>query len=271
MKLRSVVPLPLPGIVTPDLGPRPEIRWVNPATLLVDETYQRGMSRASVALLSKMVKEFAWNRMKVPNTVEVNGGLHLIDGQHTAIVAVTLRIPEIPVFVVLGEHIADRARAFVGLNRDRVTVTPFNIYRALLASGDEEAVTMDEVCKRANVRLRAAINQSSAVAEGDTTAIGVIRGLVKRRGALLARQVLETLVVAKRIPITAPEIQAVERVLCVEYSGVDLERLARIIRIDGDSGLISAQTQSKVTKVAVWSALVDRWKMKGLKGVKRAA
>ena len=271
MTLRPVVPLPMPDIVEPDLGPRPDIRWVSPASLLVDETYQRGMSRASVALLNKMVRNFAWNRMKVPNVVEVEAGLHLIDGQHTAIVAATLRVPEIPVFVVQAPQLAERARAFVGLNQDRVKVNPFNIYRALLASGDADAVAMDAVCKSAGIRLRAAINQTSAVSPGDTSAIGVIKGLVKRRGTEVATQVLEVLVNAKRAPISGPEIQAVEKVLCVEFKGVDAEQLMRIIRTEGDSGLISAHTQAKVTAAPVWRALVDRWKMKGLKGVRRVA
>lgn len=95
-------------------------------------------------------------------------------------------------------------------------------------------------------------------------ALGIIRRMVLKQGVIKSRQVLETLVAAKRIPISAAEIQAVENVVCVLHPGIDLSRLARIIRIDGDSGLLSAHTHSKVATIPVWRALVERWKTKGL-------
>lgn len=128
--LRRIAPLPLPDVEPADIGPCPEVRSVAPTSLWVDGKYQRDLSRASMALLRKMVKGFAWSRMKVPNATEVDGELHLIDGQHTAIVAATVGVPLIPVFVVGTDSAAERAQAFVGLNRDRVTVNPFHVHRA---------------------------------------------------------------------------------------------------------------------------------------------
>jgi hypothetical protein len=268
--LRRVAPLPLPGAAPADIGPCPEVRLVAPTSLWIDGKYQRDLSRASMSLLHKMVKEFAWNRMKVPNVTEVDGELHLIDGQHTAIVAATLRVPLIPVFVVEAADTAVRAMAFVGLNRDRVTVNPFHIHRALTAAGDEMAKNIEEACRRSGVRIRMAINQASAVAEGDTAALGYIRGMVKRLGVDMAADGLRILVKAKRAPITAPEIRAVQQVF-MSYRDIDAEQLVRIIRADGDAGLISAHTQAKVTAVPVYQALVDRWKTKGMSGVRRHA
>lgn len=257
--LRRIAPIPYPGLVTPDLGERPAIEWVAPTDLYVDGTYQRDLSKRSMQLITKMLGQFAWNRMKLPIVVRTGGKLHVIDGQHTAIVAATLKISEIPIFIVRAENLDERARAFVGHNTDRITVAPLDIYRALVASGDPEAVTVEQVCQRAKIRMRQ-INQSTTVAEGDTMAVGTVRNLVKRRGALLARQVLEVLVKAKRMPITAPEIVAVDHVVCEIHRGIDLERLARIIRIDGDSGLMGAQSHAKIAKMPVWRALIERWR-----------
>lgn len=269
MILRPVAALPLPDISAIDLGPRPEIRWVAPTSLLVDETYQRNLSKSSMELLRKAVREFAWAKMKIPNVVEVRGKLHMIDGQHTAIAAATVRAAEIPVFIVIAAEIADRANAFVGLNTDRVTVSKFNLHRAQVAAGDPHSIGVDEVCRRSGVRLRAAINQSSLVAEGDTVAVGVIRSAVKKHGVDRAAKGLAILVKAKRAPISAAEILAIMAVL--ESPDIDIVQLTRIIRIEGDAGLISAQTQAKVTRAPVWRALIDRWKMKGLSGVRRSA
>jgi hypothetical protein len=251
--------MPFPGVAPPDLGPRPSLEWVNPTDLHVDETYQRDLSRRSIALIGKMLREFAWNRMKPPIVVRQDGKLHVIDGQHTGIVAATLGIPEIPVFIVRAEALDERARAFVGHNTDRVAVSPFDIYRALVAAGDPDALDVEAVMNRSKVRLRQ-MNGGSAIAEGDTMAVAGLRSLVKARGPMRARMVLETLVAAKRAPILAAEIAAVDHVVCVASPGIDLTRLARIIRIDGDAGLMAAQSHAKLAKIPVWRCLIERWR-----------
>lgn len=258
--VRKITAMPLPGIIAKPLsGTKPELKWVAPTSLLVDATYQRDLSNRSIKLIRKMVEQFAWNRMKPPIVVKVNGGLHIVDGQHTAIVAATLKIPEIPIFVVEADTVDERARAFVGHNTDRVIVSPFDIYRALLASGDPDAVEVDAVCRKAKVRIRY-ISPSSAIAEGDTAAVGLVRKLVARRGVMRARQVLEVLVKAKRAPIGQGEILAVENILCGDNrSSVDLETLTRIIRTDGDAGILAAHAKAKTDRCPVWRALMARW------------
>lgn len=268
-RLRRIEPLPLPNVRARYLGPRPSLVWVKPTDLFVDGTYQRDLSRKSIALVIKMVEEFAWERMKPPIVVEADGRYHVIDGQHTARAAATLCVPEIPVFVVQAPSMDKRARAFVGHNTDRVTVHPMDIYRALVASGDEDALTVQSVCKRAGVRLRH-ITANTAVADGDCAAVGTVRQVVGRRGAMRSCQILEVLVRAKRSPITAAEIKAVEYVLCVSTPDVDQERLSRIIRIDGDAGLMAAQSHNKLTKLPVWKALIERWR-RSMKDVRSAA
>jgi hypothetical protein len=258
MRLRRITPIPMAGIVTPDLGPKPSVEWVKPTDLYVDGTYQRDLSRRSGQLIAKLVKEFAWNRMKLPIVVRAGDKMHVLDGQHTAIVAATLRIPEIPVFVVVAESVDERARAFVGHNTDRIRVSTVDIHHALVASGDPDAMDVDAVCRRAKVRIRM-MNQLSAVAEGDTMAVGTISKMVKSRGVIPARQVLEVLVKAKRAPINSVEIKAVEQIMCVERRGVDLDKLVRIIRADGDSGIRSAQSHAKIARIPFWKALVARW------------
>jgi hypothetical protein len=184
--------------------------------------------------------------------------LHIVDGQHTAIVAATIGVPQIPVFVVQAESLDERARAFVGHNTDRIVVSPFDIYRALLASGDPEAVDVDNVCRRAGVRLRV-ISPSSAIAEGDTAAIGLVRSLVKRRGVIPARKVLQCLVKAKRAPITGAEILAAERIICLERMDVDLEELTAVIRIEGTDGINKAHAKARMEKTPLWRELANRW------------
>jgi hypothetical protein len=242
-----------------DFGVLPELRWVAPTDLFIDETYQRDLSRRSLALIEQIAQTFRWNRMKPPVCVE-DGVLHCVDGQHTAIGAATRRVPLIPIFVVHAAELGERARAFVAHNTDRVICKPVDIYRALLAAGDEDAVDVDNVCKRAGVRIRL-ISRSSAVTKGDTAAIACIRKLVKRRGVIKARKILQCLVEAERKPITESEILAVER-LSVEQPKTDLDELAAAIRRDGDQGLAKAHAKAKTDRAPVWRCLAARYALR---------
>lgn len=259
--LRPIRPMNFPDL-TPAVvkGEQPVLKWVKPTLLLVDGTYQRDLSERSIRLIRKMIEQFAWHRMKPPIVVEVApGAFHIIDGQHTAIVAATLNIPEVPIFVVEAQNLDERARAFVGHNSDRIVVSPFDIYKALLASGDADAQEVNEVCRRAHVRIRN-ISPSSAIAEGDTACVGIVRRIVKRRGPAYSREILSCLVKAKRAPITAAEILACEQVICEDFAGkIDLDALTAAIRVEGSEGLNQAHAKARAKRTPVWRELTIRY------------
>lgn len=257
-KLRRIQPMLMPdGIAkASELGKKPVLRWVAPTDLYVDETYQRDLSRKSIKLIRGMVERFAWNRMKPPIVVDAGEALHVVDGQHTAIAAATLHIPQIPIFVVDAGSLDERARSFVGHNTDRITVSPIAIHKALQAAGDPDATDVANVCKRAGIRLRV-LNQSVVPAEGDTMAIGTIQKMVARRGVLKARIALECLVKARRAPVSAEEIRAAEHLIC--EGGGDPEQLVAAIRIEGDKGLNAARAKAASERSPIWRALAARW------------
>jgi hypothetical protein len=259
-KLRPIKPMIFPDLKPASFdGEKPSLKWVAPTDLLIDATYQRDLSERSIRLIRRMIEKFAWNRLKPPIVVQAGpASLHIVDGQHTAIVAATLGIPQIPIFVVRADTVDERARAFVGHNSDRVVVSSFDIYRALLASGDPDAMDVDNVCRRAGVRIRV-ISPSSAIAEGDTAAVGLIRGLVKRRGVIPARKVLQCLVKAKRAPITGAEIIAAERIICDERKDIDAEMLTAAIRVEGNDGLSKAIVKAKADRSPIWREVANRW------------
>lgn len=258
--LRPIKPMHFPDLKPAIVdGQKPVLQWVEPTSLLVDGTYQRDLSERSVRLIRRMIENFAWNRLKPPIVVKAgSASLHIVDGQHTAIVAATLKIPQIPVIIVRADTLDERARAFVGHNSDRIVVSPFDIYRALLASGDPDAADVDNVCRRAGVRIRY-ISPSSAIAEGDTAAIGMVQALVKRRGVVASRKVLQCMVKAKRAPISAAEIRAAENIVCAERPGVDLDALTAIIRIEGTDGINKAHAKAKANRTPLYRELMARW------------
>jgi hypothetical protein len=260
MTLRTIKAMPFPDLKpATEFGARPIPKWVAPTSLMVDGTYQRDLSERSIRLIRRTIESFRWNRYKPPIVVKTGPAtLHVIDGQHTAIIAACLRIPEILILIVDAGSLDERARAFVGHNTDRIVVSPFDIYRALLASGDADTRDVDAVCKRAGVRIRV-ISPSSAIAEGDTAAVGLVRALVKRRGKTDAGKVLQCLVKAKRAPLTGAEILAADRVVCEERKGIDLETLTAVIRIEGIEGLNKASAKAKTSRRPIWREVADRW------------
>jgi hypothetical protein len=249
-KLRPVEPLPIAEAMVKrqlNLGKRPELRWVAPTSLLVDDNYQRDLGKRSYSLIRGMMQSFAWRKMKPPIVVEVSGGLHCVDGQHTAIAAASIGIKEIPVFIVDGQTLSERADSFVAHNRDRIVMAPLDVYRAKIAAGDPDALDCARVCKLAGVRIRQ-IQPAGKILVGDTGAVGTIQRLVKRRGITSSKELLSAFVLAGRAPITPAEIDAAEALMAVSRPGTTAEQLARIVKAIGDHGVIEAKMRAMTEK-----------------------
>ena len=238
--MRELVPEAMPDL---DLGPSPELRWVDPASLLVDESYQRDLTDRSRRLIKNIVHEFAWRKWKPPIVVDTGDGLHCIDGQHGAIGAVTRGVPLVPVFIVTAGTLQLRADSFVAHNKDRVVMTSFDIFRARLAAGDEEALDVRNVCNRAGVTLKI-INPQMPTKIGDCASVGTISGLVKRQGVQKARSILEALVKGGRAPIGAAEIAAVEAVMVMVRPQTSVDEMARVIEALSDHGVMQARMRA---------------------------
>ncbi|WP_025036114.1 DUF6551 family protein [Bradyrhizobium sp. DOA9] len=258
MTLRRIKPLTFADAAPASIaGKKPELKWVAPTDLFVDETYQRDLTDRSFRLIERIYRGFAWNRVKPPIAVDDGGKYHLIDGQHTAIAAASLGITELPCFVVEAVAQDERARAFVGHNTDRIAVSPIAIYNALRASGDPDALDVERVCKRAGVTIREYTN-TSTIHVGDTKAVTIIRNMIRKRGVIKSRQILECLVKGEMAPIAAGAITAVENILA-DRPQVDLEALARIIRMDGEAGFAKARAKASGDRTPLWRVLQARW------------
>lgn len=271
---RKIGAIAVPGIEPggADMA-RPVVQQVDPTTLLVDESYQRNLSERSVKLIRKIVADWDWRRFKPPVVTKANGGLHVLDGQHTAIAAATHpKIKTIPVMVVEAEAIADRAKAFLGHNRDRIIVTATQMFVAAVAAGDETAVTVSQVCERAGVTiLKNPPGRPFKACE--TMAVAAITALINRRGALLARQIIGVLAQANCAPITAGQIKAAEMLIKTgEYAGqISLEDLTTTIIATRDTAEHEARVFAAAHGVPAWKALGITWFKGRPRGRRRAA
>ena len=179
--------LPIAAIAAPDVkraepGETPDLCWLPVSDLVVDRSYQREFAERSITLIRKIVREFDWARVRPAVVIaRSDGRFEVIDGQHLATAAATHGgIADIPCLVVPDRETAGKAAAFVGLNRDRVAMTPLQVFKAELEMGDETATAVAEgVAARGSPRrLRPA---GAAVCAG--RALGLAGGGASRQGA----------------------------------------------------------------------------------------
>jgi hypothetical protein len=261
MNRRAIAAIPLPGITPgkPETG-APEISHFDPCELLVDETYQRNLSERSINLIRRIVAGWDWRRFKPPVVAWTEDGLEVIDGQHTAIAAACHpAIETIPVMVVDAADQVSRASAFIGHNRDRLSVTIPQIHAAAVAAGDPEALAIAKVCQEASVQIVKA--QSKPPRPRETIAVNAIAALLKKYQPEDAVQILKILAEAECAPITVPQIKAVELLLSdPDYSSeIDKEKLPALINSMRSTIDRDAKTFAATHSVPLYKAMASIW------------
>lgn len=209
-------PAPLVNGLDDRGNPEPYVEWGDPRDLWVDDEYQRDPTERSLKLVRRVAGgTWDWSTFHPPSvTIRIVDDVErrvILDGQHTAIMAVTRGVARIPWLVSKTTDQQDRAKAFVGQNMDRTGLTTLNKHKARIAAGDEDALTVEQVCARAGVKLWGYRREEWDPC--DSMAVGAIYRLVERRFAVHARKVLDVCVSAQLTPITPADIYAVEALL----------------------------------------------------------
>lgn len=258
--MRPVGPLEIPGLVRADLSGvfEPMVEFLIPSDLLVDTIYQRDLSPKSIALIIRIVAGWDWLKFKPPVVALTNRGFETVDGQHTAIAAATLGLPRIPCIVIDGSTVERRASAFVSHATNRLQATPTQIWHAAVAAGDEDALTIRNVCIKAGLELVSFPPAASAYRPGQTIALAAIRKLIDKRGAMRAREVLQALAQAGLAPIAADMIKAADALLNEDEYRLefDLERVTATIKGLGSRAHAEAREIAVAKHLPMWRALV---------------
>lgn len=264
MTLRAVSPLGelsmrgiKPGVIEME---RPRFVDVAPTDLRIDAAYQRDISARSVKLIREMVATWDWRNYSPPVVTKApNGRYVVIDGQHTAIAAATHpKIKLIPVMVVEADTIADQAKAFIGQNTNRVGMTHLQLFKAAVVAGDEDAVTVQQVCDRARVEI--CLNPFVNPKPRRTMATSAIKALARKRGAMVARQILEAVADSDLTPIGAIHLRAAEILVRDLEEALTLPELTAAIRarpiLDVEH---EARRLAKDQAIPVYQALARFW------------
>lgn len=238
----------------PITSARPDYRWVDPCSLVVDEDYQREISARSVTLIRRIVAEWDWALFAPPVVADVDGVLEVIDGQHRAIAAATHPlITEIPVQVVDAAALADRAKAFVGLNMNRLAMTSQQIFFARLNGGDALARKVSKAAADASVRILKAAPSHAIFKPGDTMAIGYLQSLARKGDDDLLRRVLRLCGKGKLAPISLNWLRATE--LCIRRRIAKDDDIVLLMTTRGREMDIKARTRAAEQGIKGYDAL----------------
>lgn len=265
--LRPITPINIAGL---DIGApenvEPICELVDPASLFVDPSYQRNISERGLRRIRQMIEAWDWNRFSPPSCsfAEHDGQtvLKVFDGQHTSIAAASHPgIAQIPVMIHEARETAKQAAAFVGQNTGRLAVSKLQIHQAGLVAGDPEALTLNAVCERANVRMLAMPPSRGIYKPRDTVAVAAIETVISRCGVEKAVEIMTVASDGKLVPITADHIRAVEYLMtnedyCEAFEPADL---STAIELAGRELEKEAKLFASGQGVPYWKGLAVQW------------
>ena len=261
-ELRPVAPITAPLIPGKPPTAAPVFMDVAPTELLIDGSYQRDLADRGLRPIGRIVEGWDWRRFKPPVCAWTDRGLVVIDGQHTAIAAATHGgLTTIPVMVVEAKEARDQASAFVGHNRDRMSLHATQIHHGAVVAGDPEAMRIEAVCRAAGVAIVRNPYGARKYKVGETIAIVTIANLAKAHGDKAAADLLKVLVDAGVGPIGKDQIRAVEELLTNQDYAAEIEAadLAVAICKASEAGDKDARRFAADHNDPFWRGLVHVW------------
>lgn len=180
----------------PPRGRMPTLQFVPPAELQVDASYRRSTEGGdSQALIRRIAKAWNWSLCQplvVSRRVEGEAEeLFVIDGQHR-LEAAKLRgdIAQLPCVIAAYRTAADEAADFVQLNRQRRPLAKLEVFRAAVASGEEEACAILAAMRDAGL-TPATTNHNGSWKPGMVSNIAGIEAAWRRYGPAATKLALE--------------------------------------------------------------------------------
>jgi hypothetical protein len=236
----------------------------------VEADYQRNLTAGSIKLIRSITADFNWLHIKpVICAKGRDGKLVVLDGQHTAIAAISRGIKSVPIMLVNAPEMRTRARAFVAQNMNRLSMSALQVFHAKLAAEEPTAIAAAKVAKAAGVAIVRSQPASGSWQVGDTMAAAAIERLTAKRGVEKATKILKLLVDAKRAPVVVHEILAAAAVLYEpafgwSFSSFNLVTVVRSKSVDEWRGIVMAKV-GKENRTALWKGVAEAWVNAGKK------
>ncbi|MGR3495394.1 ParB/Srx family N-terminal domain-containing protein [Citreimonas sp.] len=176
----STEPLDLTGFKRAKLAdqPQPQMIWARLEELVIDHRYQRNLTLKGRGAIQRIANGWDWRKYQPILVAPAEmGKLAIVYGQHRAHAAALVGLEAIPAMTV-AMTLQEQAAGFAAVNRDRVSISQAQIYRAELAAGTEWAVAAREAVEAGGCRLTTS-NPSAATKKPRVVyGIGLIRRMV---------------------------------------------------------------------------------------------
>lgn len=213
--------------VVPDPGPPPRLEMIPVDRILIDDTYQRPLGKASFRAIERIAQGFRWSKFQAVTVAPVGDcGFVLIDGQHRAHAAAVCGIAEIPAMVVSMDA-GEQAAAFAAINGNVTRMSVFHVYKAALAAGEAWALECRDVVEGAGCRLMTYNKGKKDRRAREVFGIGLVRGYVRDGDARIVSVGLSAITAADEA--SDPELYA-NTVLAPWFSAISADK--RFLRLD---------------------------------------
>lgn len=176
-------PITLPDMPAP-IGiadqPSPMLQWVEIATMVIDDRYQRPITKRGRQIISKIAQDFRWSCFTPVLLAPIEGGqFAVLDGQHRVHAALLCGITQVPAMVV-PIAATEQATAFLAVNTQRQGMSQFSLFKAGLASGEPWAAEAARAVAAADCKLMSFQPSSANKKPGEIYAVGLVRDMVRR-------------------------------------------------------------------------------------------
>lgn len=171
----------------------PVLDWIPIAQLIVDDRYQRPLTRTGWQTIRRIAEDFRWSRFSPILVAPMPGGTWaVIDGQHRAHAAAICGHDKVPCMSVHMDT-AEQALAFAGVNGTVTRITVHHVFKAALAAAESWATQADRAVSAAGCTLMTYNKTTADKHCGEVFCIALIRQLVTAGHGAVVTKVLATL------------------------------------------------------------------------------
>lgn len=238
-----------------DLGPKPELMWVDVEQIRVDRNYQRDVKPTRVA---QILRDFTWAHFQPVSLAEQSDGTFTIfDGQHRVAAArAHPAITHVPAAVNRIESAREEAEAFLGVNVNRTAVSTVEKYHAGIEAGDADMMAVCAVLEEAGCEVIAAAGVKPA--PNKTNAVTAVQRAIKTYGDKAVTDACKTLVRAwlkDTGALNGVMIGALSRLSRNNRNIISIERLA--IKLHGKDRKILTSDAETIRKIGGGDACLN--------------
>lgn len=165
---------------TPKPQPLPQVKWLAINDLVINDDYQRPISRQGVYAVNKIADAFSWAMFSPLIVAPIEGGKYaVIDGQHRAHAAAVCGFESVPAMIT-AVSLVEQAASFVLINTGQIKASALQVHRARLAAGNPLAREMDATVSAADCKLMVYQKTANERKAGEIYCVALIEGFVKR-------------------------------------------------------------------------------------------